>query len=284
MCIRDSTKVVQKYIERTFLLKLPGPSGQLELRKFDLRQWVLVTSFSPLVIYMFNSCYFKICGSEFTLEDVKDRYRHISNFSIQKNNERVGNTRNELVMSVPQFTAHLKEHYRVELDWEKEMMPKLGEIIKNTIYAGWDVIEHRSNCFELFGFDFVLDYKLNPWLIEVNRSPACSERTDWLVEMLGTFLNDHLESMADGLLDIIQPRLNRCAKTSVRSSEYHWVKIYDMREELRGQLSIESQCFDLKGNNLLEVVGTKLNLRIDKKIDKEFRIVHAIETLSRNVR
>ena len=34
-------KVVQKYIERTFLLTLPGPTGKLEKRKFDIRQWVL---------------------------------------------------------------------------------------------------------------------------------------------------------------------------------------------------------------------------------------------------
>ena len=178
------TKIMQKYIERTFLLSLPGPKGKLEKRKFDLRQWVLVTSYSPLVIYMFNSCYFKICGSEFVLDDIKDKYRHISNFSIQKNNERV--SRSELIMSVTQFVDHLREHFGIEIDWQKDMVPKLAKIIKNTMYAGWDVIEHKSNSFELYGFDFILDYKLNPWLIEVNRSPACSERADWLINMLGT--------------------------------------------------------------------------------------------------
>lgn len=60
--------------------------------------------------------------------------------------------------------------------------------------------------------------------------------------------------------------------------------MYDMREELRGQLGIESQCFDIKGNNLLEVVGAKVDLRMDKKIDREFRIVYAVEILSRNAK
>jgi len=64
----------------------------------------------------------------------------------------------------------------------------MKNIINSTISAGAEVIDHKNNCFELYGFDFVLDNKLKPWLIEVNLSPACSERTDWLTEMLGIFL------------------------------------------------------------------------------------------------
>jgi hypothetical protein len=47
--------------------------------------------------------------------------------------------------------------------------------------------------------DFILDDKLNPWLIEVNLSPACAERTEWLTEMLDNF--------TDGLLDILEGKL-----------------------------------------------------------------------------
>lgn len=71
------------------------------------------------------------------------------------------------------------------MNWEKDILPKLQKIIKSTISSVADVIEQSANSFELFGFDFVLDENLDPWLIEVNLSPACCERTDWLSDMLG---------------------------------------------------------------------------------------------------
>ena len=45
----------------------------------------------------------------------------------------------------------------------------------------------------------MLDKNFNPWLIEVNLSPACAERTPWLTEML--------DKMADGLFDILEIKI-----------------------------------------------------------------------------
>jgi hypothetical protein len=76
------SKVVQKYIEKPLLLKIPTSPTTLELRKFDIRLWVLVTSFEPLEIYVFSDFYLRLCGSEFSLDDISDSFKHLSNFSI----------------------------------------------------------------------------------------------------------------------------------------------------------------------------------------------------------
>lgn len=50
--------------------------------KFDIRQWVLVTSFEPLIVYCYSSSYLRLCGSSFDLDDIQDLFKHLTNFSI----------------------------------------------------------------------------------------------------------------------------------------------------------------------------------------------------------
>ena len=116
---KSNNKIIQKYIENSFLLDLHLNNSLIcksakQLHKFDIRQWVLVTSAQPLTIYMFDRCYLKICGEEFSLFDLKNKYRHLSNYSVQKNNTKLtdGN-QNNLTFSLPQFVQHLKEKFNM---------------------------------------------------------------------------------------------------------------------------------------------------------------------------
>ena len=65
---------------------------------------------------------------------------------------------------------------------------KIEDIIIKTIISAEPILNnafemfvpHRNNCFELLGFDILVDDNLNPWLLEVNLSPslACDSSLD----------------------------------------------------------------------------------------------------------
>lgn len=48
----------------------------------------------------------------------------------------------------------------------------------------------RTNCFELFGFDFMLDQDMRCWLIEVNTNPCLEESSPLLTSLLPRMIDD----------------------------------------------------------------------------------------------
>lgn len=51
-------------------------------RKFDIRLWVLVTSFNPLIIWKFDECYIRFSALDYNVEDVGNKFIHLTNNSI----------------------------------------------------------------------------------------------------------------------------------------------------------------------------------------------------------
>jgi tubulin monoglycylase TTLL3/8 len=90
-----------------------------------------------------------------------------------------------------QFKEFLDQKYGAESrTWETNLRPAMWKIAVQTMHAVQDVVKHRKNSFEWFGFDFLIDESLQPWLLEVNISPDMSLATDVLQRVVPLGVTD----------------------------------------------------------------------------------------------
>lgn len=71
----DTNTIVQRYIEKPFLI-----GGY----KFDLRLYVCVPSYHPMTIYMYKEGLVRFGTDKFSLNDLRNPFRHLTNSSINK--------------------------------------------------------------------------------------------------------------------------------------------------------------------------------------------------------
>ena len=69
--------LISKYIDKPHLLNN---------KKYDLRIYVLVASFTPLRIYLYNNGLVRFATEDYTKEDLDNVFIHLTNYSINKNN------------------------------------------------------------------------------------------------------------------------------------------------------------------------------------------------------
>ncbi len=207
-------RVVQKYIETPLLFsETVLKSSILYKKKFDLRLWVLVKSFRPLVVYSFSKGYLRLCAKQYDSQDILNMNRHLTNYSV--NRKSYFGKESESVLKQCYLEELLLKHRRV--DWHSEIQPKIDALIIATLSSAAEKVKQQMGCFEVYGFDILLDHKYTPWLLEVNLSPACSQRTAWLSEML--------VQMTLGLLQVVLPKALRPAPP--KESLYHWRLLTD---------------------------------------------------------
>ena len=67
-------------------------------------------------------------------------------------------------------------------------------------------VPHRRNCFELYGFDILIDSDLKPWLLEVNLSPSLNCETPIDMKIKSAMLCDLLNLIGIPAVDPVLKR------------------------------------------------------------------------------
>ncbi|XP_056455926.1 probable tubulin polyglutamylase TTLL9 isoform X2 [Gadus chalcogrammus] len=172
--------VAQRYIENPYLI-----SG----RKFDLRVYVMVTSYIPLKAWLYRDGFARFSNTRFSLSSIDDQYVHLTNVAVQKTAPDYDPEKG-CKWQIQQLRRYLTaKHSRETVE---TLFKEIDNIFIRSLLSVQKVIINDKHCFELYGYDILLDDCLKPWLIEVNASPSLTASSQEDYEMKCRVLEDTL--------------------------------------------------------------------------------------------
>jgi len=148
--------------------------------KFDLRLYVVVTRFRPLRAFVSRLGFARFCAAKYVSPrsesgDLGDHYAHLTNVAVQKKNAQY-NAAHGGKWSLENLRLFLESARGAEAT--ARLWRELDAVILKSLRAVQNVMHNDAHCFELYGYDMLIDASLKPWLIEVNASPSLSATTE----------------------------------------------------------------------------------------------------------
>lgn len=177
---RPEAYLAQKYIINPYLV-----GG----KKFDLRLYVLVTNYKPLTVYVHRSGFARFTNSRYN-SDITDLASHLTNVAIQKHAEDYDSDTGGkwMVKEVREYIS--SKHGRQKSD---KLFEDIQNIFIRSLLSVQPVMMNDKHCFELYGFDVLIDADLKPWLLEVNASPSLTANTPEDRDLKFVLLNNMLD-------------------------------------------------------------------------------------------
>ena len=179
-CI-DKTEhcVVQRYLSKPYLI---------DGLKFDLRIYVLVNGCDPLRIYIYKSGIARFCTDAYTAPskaNMNNLFMHLTNYAINKEatNFAFSESSQQANKGHKRSLESVWEHIDTHGGNSSALKEKIYECIVKTIISVQPSLTHfyRSSqpsdvkndlCFEILGFDVIIDHRMKPYILEVNHAPS----------------------------------------------------------------------------------------------------------------
>jgi tubulin polyglutamylase TTLL1 len=203
--------VISRYIDNPLLI-----GG----KKFDLRIYALVTSYRPLRVFFHEDGFARFTNARYNndVTDLDNMYVHLTNVAVQKNgedyNEKHGNK---------WVLKNLRLYMEATVGYEKTtlLFQQIEDIIISSLKAVQNVIINDKHCFEVYGYDVIIDDTLRPWLVEVNASPSLGATTHNDRIMKHGLINDTLCAVIPGPTVDLRARPHNAGHQGERVGGYY---------------------------------------------------------------
>lgn len=177
--------IAQQYIEPYLISGL----------KFDLRIYALVSSIEPLRIYLFNEGIGRFCTEPYAKPksgNLELSYAHLTNYALNKTNPNFQQPTDadHADSGHKRSLTHVIDHMKSEGIDTDEVISSIEDIIRLTVISIQPLLstnyrtaipinDGKSRCFEVLGFDILIDKNYKPWLLEVNWSPSLATESPY---------------------------------------------------------------------------------------------------------
>lgn len=160
------TWLVQQYVATPHLI---------DGYKYTLRFYAAITSVVPLVVYVFDDGFTKFASRPYPSDPRNlSRFAHLTNPDVLSHDTEVPTSSRNLVRADYRARLHRDGH-----DPDR-LLATIDRIIAATIAAARERLRagveaqtrYTAGCFELLGFDILVDADLKPWLLECNLAPS----------------------------------------------------------------------------------------------------------------
>lgn len=202
-------------------------------------------------------------------ENVDNKFIHLTNNAVQKFNNSYCNFEDGNQLSFDDFQEYLNKKFpEKKISVRNDLIFQMKSLIKKSLFSAQKKInaEDRKFCFEIFGYDFIIDTDFNLWLIEINTNPCLELSSQLLKSLIPRMLDDAFKITLDL---VFSPNTGNETKEIKQynvdkydNNENMWEKICDLNENV---FSLAFDSSKINSEYLININEQQI-LRIKKNI------------------
>ena len=182
--------IIQKYLDNPLLYKK---------RKFDIRCFVLLDC--NMNLFFCREGHLKGSSESYNLNNT-NKFIHITNHSLQKKSNKFEMYELGNEMSYQDF-KNFMESDNIPLEKFEDVINQMKLLIQISFKAVANKLLKTTPvlCFEIFGYDFILDNDFKLWILEINNNPGLGISSPLIEKLIPRMLDDAFRLTIDKIFN-----------------------------------------------------------------------------------